>query len=209
MKNLAILGAGGHGKVAADIAEQLGWNVHFFDAAYPEVAHCGHWDVVGDETSLVEHANKYDAIFIAIGNNFIRETKQKQFKALGLNITSLISPDAILSDHIEIGDGVLIVANACVNIDSTIADGVIINTGANIDHDNSIGAFTHISPGVNLAGETTIGQRCWIGIGSSVIHQINISDDVMVGAGAVIINDVPANVTLVGCPARIVSKNKC
>ncbi|MEW6989870.1 acetyltransferase [Colwelliaceae bacterium 6441] len=209
MKNLAILGAGGHGKVAADIAEQLGWNIHFFDLAYPQVKKCGLWEVVGDEKSLIKHAANYDAVFVGIGNNSIRAKKQKEFKQLGFTITSLISPAATLSAHVEIGEGVLIVANACINIDTKIADGVIINTGANIDHDNDIGAFSHISPGVNLAGEVTIGQQCWIGIGSTVIHQITVADNVMVGAGTVIINDVPESVTVVGCPARIANQRKC
>lgn len=206
MKNLAILGAGGHGKVAADIAEQLGWNIHFFDLAFPSINKCGLWDIVGDEASLIQHAAKYDAVFVSIGNNDIRSKKQKEFKALGFAITSLISPAATLSAHVEIGEGVLIVANACINIGAKISDGVIINTGANIDHDNHIGEFSHISPGVNLAGEVTIGQRCWVGIGSTIIHQITVGDNVMVGAGTVIINDVPAGVTVVGCPARIARK---
>lgn len=206
MKNLAILGAGGHGKVAADIAEQLGWNIHFFDLAFPTINKCSLWDIVGDEASLIKHAAKYDAVFVAIGNNEARAKKQQEFKTLGFTITSLISPDATLSAHVEIGEGVLIVANACVNIGTKISDGAIINTGANIDHDNKIGAFSHISPGVNLAGEVNIGQRCWVGIGSTVIHQITVDDNVIVGAGTVIINDVPANVTVVGCPARIARK---
>lgn len=206
MKNLAILGAGGHGKVAADIAEQLGWNVHFFDINFPEKSACDTWEIVGDEASLIQHAAKYDAVFVAIGNNEIRAKKQREFKQRGFVITSLISPAATLSEHIEIGDGVLIVANACINIGTKIADGVIINTGANIDHDNHIGEFSHISPGVNLAGDVNIGEQCWVGIGSSIIHQISIGDNVIVGAGTVIINDVPENVTVVGCPARIAHK---
>lgn len=209
LKNLAILGAGGHGKVSADIAEQLGWNIHFFDLAYPQTQYCGPWKVVGDEKSLIKHAAKYDAVFVAIGNNRIRETKQTEFKKLGFKITSLISPYATLSDHITIGEGVLILANACINIGTIINDGVIVNTGTNIDHDNHIGAFSHLSPGVNLAGEVNIGKQCWVGIGSTVIHQISIADNVIVGAGAVILNDVPTkNVTVVGCPARIARKNK-
>ncbi|GAA6205096.1 acetyltransferase [Thalassotalea sp. SU-HH00458] len=206
MKNLAILGAGGHGKVAADIAEQLGWNIHFFDAAFPSINKCGLWDIVGDEASLIKHAANYNAVFVAIGNNDIRSKKQKEFKALGFAITSLISPAATLSAHVEIGEGVLIVANACVNIGCKISDGVIINTGSNIDHDNHIGEYSHISPGVNLAGDVNIGEQCWVGIGSSIIHQISIGDNVIVGAGTVIINDVPENVTVVGCPARIAHK---
>lgn len=207
MKNLAILGAGGHGKVAANIAEQLGWNVHFFDLAYPEVKTCGPWEVLGDEESLLKHVSHYDAVFIAIGSNITRAKKQEEFKARGFTITSLISPNATLSEYIEIGDGVLVVDNACINIGSVIGDGVIINTGANIDHDNQIGAYSHISPGVNLAGEVVIGEQCWIGIGSSVIHQKSIANNVIVGAGAVIINDIPSNVTVVGCPARIARKD--
>ncbi len=206
MKNLAILGAGGHGKIAADIAEQLGWNIHFFDLNFPKISSCGVWDIVGDETSLIKHATKYNAVFVAIGNNDIRAKKQLEFKKLGFVITSLVSPSATLSEHVDIGEGVLIVANACVNIGTKISDGVIINTGANIDHDNHIGKFSHISPGVNLAGEVNIGEHCWVGIGSSIIHQITVGDNVMVGAGTVIINNVPDNVTVVGCPARIAQK---
>lgn len=204
MKNLAILGAGGHGKVAAAIAEELGWTVHFFDIAYPEIKKCGLWDIKGDENYLIKNSSKYKTIFIAIGNNEIREKKQCQFKSLGFKITSLISPDATVSKFSQIGDGVLVVANSCINVDSIIGDGVIINTGATIDHDNIIGDFTHISPGVNLAGGVSVGKRSWIGIGSTVIHKINISDNVIVGAGAVLINDVPESLTVAGCPARVI-----
>lgn len=43
---LAILGASGHGKVLADIAELTGWDkVVFFDDAWPEVQRNGAWEV--------------------------------------------------------------------------------------------------------------------------------------------------------------------
>ena len=90
MKNLAILGAGGHGKVAADTAEQLGWTIHFFDGAYPEVKTCGVWNVVGNYNCLIDHASKYDAVFVAIGDNKVREIKLVHLKNLGFKITSLI-----------------------------------------------------------------------------------------------------------------------
>lgn len=204
MKNIAIIGAGGHGKVAADIAEQLGWIVHCFDAAYPNVAQCGKWPIIGTDDDLVSLINDFDAVFVAIGNNNIRFESQYKFKSLGFNVATLISPKASVNDTVSIGEGALVGANACINIDTKIGEGVIINTGSNIDHDCQIDNFAHISPGVNLAGDVSVGVRTWIGIGASVIQQVNIAANVIIGAGAVVINNIPANVTAVGCPAKII-----
>jgi len=206
MRNLAILGAGGHGKVAADIAEQSGWNVCFFDDAHPQVNSCGAWSVLGNEKYLIDHCNAYSAVFIAIGNNDIREKKQNKLKSAGFNIATLISPTATISKHAKLGEGVLIVGNACINIGAYIDNGVIINTGANIDHDCIIEEFSHVSPGVNLAGEVIIGARTWVGIGSSVIHKTRIGHDAIIGAGSVVVNDLPVRITAVGCPAKILIK---
>ena len=206
MRNLAILGAGGHGKVAADIAEQSGWNVHFFDCAHPKVDRCGAWTVVGNEECLMASGSMYNAVFIAIGNNLVREQKQNMLKIADFNIATLISPAATISKYANIDEGTLVIGNACINIGAHIQDGVIINTGANIDHDCIIEEFSHVSPGVNLAGEVKIGARTWVGIGSSVIHQTRIGHDAIIGAGSVVVNDLPAQITAMGCPARIVIK---
>lgn len=204
MKKLAIIGGGGHGKVVGDIAKQLGWTIHFFDAAYPEVTHCGKWPVIGTSDNLAFLKNDYDALFVAIGKNNTRYNCQKKFKSLGFNIATLISPKANVSGSAIIGEGTLIVANACINVDTIIGEGVIINTGANIDHDCQIDNFSHISPGVNLAGGVNVGICTWVGIGSSVIQQVNIAENVIIGAGSTVIRNIPTNVTAVGCPAKII-----
>jgi serine O-acetyltransferase len=49
-----------------------------------------------------------------------------------------------------------------------------------------------------------IGNRVFIGTGSKVLGPITIGDDVRIGANSVVIDDVPANCTVVGAPARIV-----
>lgn len=203
-KKLAIIGGGGHGKIAADIAEQLGWTVHIFDAAYPKVTQCGKWVVVETEDELASLTNDYDAAFVAIGNNRIRFQKQKEFKSLGFSVATLISPQAVVNDGVIFGEGALVVANACINIDTRIGEGVIVNTGANIDHDCQIGDFAHISPGVNLGGDVSVGVNTWVGIGATVIQQVRIDSNVIIGAGAIVINNIPSNVTAVGCPARII-----
>jgi hypothetical protein len=61
VKRLAILGASGHGKVVADIAECCGWEqVDFFDDAWPSIQQNGAWQIVGDTNVLLVHLEKYD-----------------------------------------------------------------------------------------------------------------------------------------------------
>jgi hypothetical protein len=49
MQLIALLGAGGHGKVAAEILEKLDLGViNFFDKSWPEFTQCGHWNIVAD-----------------------------------------------------------------------------------------------------------------------------------------------------------------
>ncbi|MEW6996633.1 acetyltransferase [Colwelliaceae bacterium BS250] len=206
LKTLAILGTDDHGKVAAEIAEQHGYAVYFFDDKYPQQKQCGIWPVKGDEQALILHGKSYDAVFVALSHNKIRKAKLCEFKALGLNIATLISPDATVSEHATIGEGVMVVANACINYGTKVSEGCIINTGANIDHGCLIGPYVHVSPGVNMAAEVTIGEFSWVGIGSTLIHQVKVGHTVIVGAGAVILNDIPPAVTVVGCPAHIVRR---
>lgn len=53
----------------------------------------------------------------------------------------------------------------------------------------------------------TIGNNVDIGVGAKILGDITIGDNVLIGANAVVVKDVPSNVTVVGIPAKIVSKN--
>ena len=82
----------------------------------------------------------------------------------------------------------------------------MINTSASIDHDCVLGECVFIAPGARLGGNVRVGDLSFIGIGASVLPGCALGRNVTVGAGAVVIGDVPDNVTVVGVPARIVTK---
>jgi len=203
MKRLAVLGAGGHGKVAADIAENCGWDkVVFFDDAWPQLTLIGHWTVEGDYQSLCDCLDTFDGVFIAIGNNRIRAEKLTSLAGLFAPAMTLIHPNAVISRYARIGSGSIVMAGAIVNCDASIAEGVILNTGCIIDHDCLIGRCAHIGPGARIAGGVQVGDESWIGIGASVKQLVSVGRDAMIGAGATAVSDVSDGITVVGTPAR-------
>lgn len=201
---LAILGASGHGKVLADIAELTGWEqIVFFDDAWPEKASNGAWQVIGDTQMLLNNINNYQGVIVAIGNNKVRQQKLQQLDSAGAKLITLIHPSATVSRYTQIGLGSVIVAGAVINPDCIIGSGAIINTCSSVGHDCTLGDAVHICPGARLAGGTEVDDRAWIGVGSSVRQLIKIGADAIIGAGSAVVKDVPASTTVIGVPASI------
>lgn len=200
---LAILGASGHGKVLADIAELTGWEkIDFFDDAWPERKNNGTWQVIGDTQKLLDSLKAYDGVIVAIGNNKIRQQKLQQLDSAGAKIITLIHPSATVSRYTKIGPGSVVVAGAVINPDCIIGSGAIINTSSSVGHDCTLGNAVHICPGARLAGGSEVNDRAWIGVGSSVRQLTRIGSDAIVGAGAAVVQDILPNITVVGVPAR-------
>lgn len=204
MKSLAIIGAGGHGKVVADTAELLGWgDIQFFDAVWPQRESNGVWPIKGDVPALIEQLHQFDGVVVAIGNNRTRLEICGHILNAGGNLTCIIHPSAYISRHTNISAGTVIFAKAVVHPGSSIGLAAIINTAATVDHDCRIGDGVHLSPGVHLSGEVCIDDRSWIGVGAVVKQQIKIGRDVIVGAGAAVVKDIPNHLTVVGVPAKV------
>jgi len=201
MKTLAIVGASGHGKVVADLAELCGFNVTFFDDAFPQLKQVEHWPVKGSFTDLLTQQDCYQYAIVAIGNNAIRSKLSEQLIESGFNLPVLIHPSAIVSQYAHINEGSVVFANAVINAFAQIGENCIINTGAIIEHDCIIANGVHLSPKVSLAGATKVGAATWLGIGSVTKQGIEIGANSIIGANATVLNNIPSNVTVVGSPA--------
>lgn len=204
MKRLAILGASGHGKVVADLAELCGWDVAFFDDAFPDVQRNSAWAIEGRADDLLQQADRFAGVIVAIGHNRTRLAKLEMLRDRGFSIETLVHPQACVSRHAIVEPGCVVFAGAVVNAFARVGEGCILNTLCGVDHDSVLGAAVHVSPGACLAGGVKVGEATWIGIGASVRQLIRIGADVVVGAGAAVISELPDNVTVVGVPAQIV-----
>lgn len=195
MKRLIIIGAGGHGKVIADIAIRNGYtNIVFLDD--DESLHeCAGFPIIG-KISLAKQFS--DDKVVAIGKADIREKIQNT-----LETVTLIHPNATISRRVKIGKGSVIMAGAVINSDTRIGKGCIVNTGASIDHDCDIGDYTHISVGVHIAGTCRIGDKSFVGAGATIINNIDVCNNCTIGAGALVIKNIEESGTYIGVPAKL------
>lgn len=205
MSGLLIVGAGGHGKVVADMARQIGkWErISFLDALYPELKEVGNWQVVGSDADAPGLRGAYPELIVAIGDPRVRVKLIQSFQAEGFSIPVLIHPQASVSDGAAVGAGSVVFAQAVINYGARLGAGCIVNTSASVDHDCRLGIGVHICPGAHLSGEVTVGENSWIGVGASVVQQVAIGANTIVGAGAAVVKDLPAGVTAIGVPARV------
>ncbi|NOQ75661.1 MAG: hypothetical protein GQ574_26880 [Crocinitomix sp.] len=200
MRNLIVIGTGGHARPVVDIAQLL--NLHLVGCI--DLNYKGNFEdilgapVVGGLDQLSNYAAEDTDVFVAIGNNLERKKNSTDLQNKGYKLITLIHPTVIFPKHIKIGKGSLVCAGVILNSDLEVGKGCIINTGAIIDHETVIGDYSHIAPGVKIAGRAKIGELAFIGIGSVIIDKIKIGDNAIIGAGSVILDDVVENTTVVG-----------
>ena len=202
MRDLMIIGAGGHGRVIADIAQKLGVyeTISFLDDG--DAKETMGLPIVGKTSDVEKYVNTAD-IFVAIGNSKVRGDFIERLLAMGANVPTLIHPSTIIGVCVEIGVGTAIMAGAVINPCSKLGKGVILNTCSSIDHDCIIGDYCHIAVGVHVAGTVNLGEKVWLGAGATIKNNVNVCADCIIGAGAVVVKDITESGTYIGVPAKI------
>ena len=198
-KKIVIIGAGGHGRVVADIARLNGYDDILFlddDPANKKLK------IAGPVSEYNNFLEGYD-FFVAIGNNATREKLTKIIDKAGANIVTLVHPAAVVCENVKMGRGCVVMACAVINTDAIIGEGVIVNTCSSVDHDCEIGDFTHVSVGAHVSGTVKTGKRVFLCAGATVANNLGIVDDCVIGAGAVVVKDIEKSGLYVGVPARM------
>lgn len=140
MKSLLIIGAGGHGKVVAEIAEDIGYEqIAFLDDNV--------LDAIGKVSEFDDFKYKYSNAFVGIGNNKLRGELIQKLQDCGYTIPILIHPSAYVSRTAKIGNGTVVEPKAVVNANTVVGKGCIISAGSIVDHDVKVGICCHVNVG--------------------------------------------------------------
>ena len=149
---LIIIGAGGYGRVVADIAAQNGeYNeIGFLDD------NCNDACVLGKCAGFPSFADEHTEFYVAFGNNELRMKFINSLIDIGAKIATIIHKTAYISPLAKIDVGTAVLPNSVVNTNVVLNKGVIINCGAVVDHDCIIGEGTHICINTVIKAENNI-----------------------------------------------------
>lgn len=112
---------------------------------------------------------------------------------------------------VKIGDDVTIGANTIINrgtIDDTVVgNNCIIDGQCHISHNVIMDDGVTLISGTRLYGSVHVEKNAYI-TSAIVKNQCTVGEDAMIGMGAVVTHDVPAQTTVVGIPAKPLTKTK-
>lgn len=155
---------------------------------------------------LVSHPEV--AVIIAIGSPTVKRKLAKKIEALVPNVhfETLIHPTAHVTPRVKLGKGTVVSAGSILTTDITVGDHVAINLDCTVGHDAVLHDYVTVNPSVNISGNATIGEGTDLGTSSAVIQGVSVGEWSIIGAGTVVNKDVPANVTAVGVPAKVIKE---
>lgn len=197
MKDIIIIGCGGHAKSIVDIIEQNEEYkiVGFVDCNMDDNKMYRGYKIIGTDSQLKELYDKgirYAAIGIGyLGTGELRDKVYSELKSNGFYIPSFVDHSAVLATDAQIGEGTIVGKMAIVNSAAIVGKMSIINSGAIIEHDCEIGDYTHIAIGARLCGDVKVGHHSFVGAGTTVIQGTKIGNECIIGANSTVLRDVP------------------
>lgn len=183
---MVILGAGGHGRVVADIFLAAGRAVAGFldDRVVGPVAGL---PVLGPFARALDPSfGRGRALIVGLGDTTRRVDLSQAVLRAGGMLATAIHPFAILAGGAQVGVGTTVSAAAVIGTGATVGRFCIVNTAAVVDHDCTLGDGVFLGPGARLCGGVIVGAGAFVGAGAIVLPGVRIAAGAQVRAGAVV-----------------------
>ena len=168
MKNLILIGGGGHCVSCIDVIELEGTYkiVGILDVEDKVGNHLLGYDIIGTDENITQYIKAGYSFLITLGQIKSAQTRKKLYQKLMASkakIATVISPRAYISKHATIESGTIIMHDALINAGAKILQNCIINTKAIIEHQSTVEAHCHISTGAIINGNVTVKEGTFFG----------------------------------------------
>ena len=129
-------------------------------------------------------------------------------------LTARIEPGSVIREKVEIGERVIVMMGAVINIGAVIGAGTMVDMNAVVGARAIVGENCHVGAGAVLAGvleppsaePVRIEDNVLIGANAVVLEGCTVGKGSVVAAGAVVTSNVPAQVVVAGQPARVIKQ---
>ncbi len=205
--DVMIIGAGGHGRVIADIIEKQG--IHTIAGFVDDEKLVGSRDygysIIGTLEDIARLAKDIPGGIVAVGDNWTRGGIAKRICAQAPEFVFIqaIHPTACIAKGVQIGEGAAILAGSMIASNAVVGNHAILFMGALLGHDSVLEDYTSVGPMASLSGNVRVGTYTAVATGSTIIHQIKIGANTVIGAGSTVVRDIPDHVVAYGSPARV------
>jgi len=188
---VAIVGAGGFGRVALDVLLEGGSEgeiLGFYDdahAALPDKIRG--FPVLGDIGMLKSMLSVEPVhVIVAITGNRARLRVANSIRGLGGKFVTAVHPLAYVSGAAVVGDGSVLAPGAVAHPGAVIGSHCFLGANSVVDRDAAVGAGAWISSGAIVGPGVRIGARVLLGHNASVGRKASVEADVMVEPGDVV-----------------------
>ena len=126
-----------------------------------------------------------------------------QLTEVGASFVNIVHPSVNLK-YVSMGTGNLVHEGVIIQPGAELGNHSVISVGAGIGHESRLADYVFMGPKAHVAGLVCVQEGTYLGIGACVLPRRSVGPWSIVGANATVTKDVPAHVTVVGTPARII-----
>lgn len=162
--------------------------------------------VIGKFEDSKRLREKYDAVFVALGDNQRRQDLLHVVKNYGYGIQFLISPLAHVSKYSYIAKGTVIFPFVSVEPNSSVGEGCVVSTGVVIGHSEEVANFCLIYENAVVRPYAHIGEFSTVGTGSIITMNSRVTDKSVIPEGGIF--KVPLSKAEVGQTEEWASSHK-
>ncbi|WP_374028795.1 NeuD/PglB/VioB family sugar acetyltransferase [Bdellovibrio bacteriovorus] len=188
MKDLYLIGAGGHCASCIDVIRATGvFNIRgIFDLAEKVGSTLNGVPIIGTDADLPKYINKKAFFLITVGQIKTPQLRKKIFQQLvdlGAQLATVISPRAYVSASASIGEGTIVLHDALVNANAIIGVNCIVNTKSLIEHDSVVGSHCHVSTAAVINGGCNVQEGSFIGSNAVLKEGLKVAANSVLSAG--------------------------
>lgn len=209
---LVIVGAGGFGREAADVAvasnsasDGVLWNLKgVFDDA-PSGSNIARLQDRGIPY-LGRIPAEWDGadinFIIGIGSPSIRQKLADRLERLRWKPAILVHPSAVIGSQVHLGLGTVVCGGAQISTNVRFGCHVHLNSNVTIGHDVVLDDYVSINPAATVSGDVHVETGTLIGAAATILQGLHVGSGSVVGASACVVRNVRSGAVVKGVPAR-------